>query len=102
VLVLPSRYESLSFVALEAWAMGKPVLANARAQAVDGQIERSGGGRTYGSDRDFAHALATLDPATAAHLGARGRAFVDVHYRWPAIEARFAAHLATVFGWRDD
>jgi len=25
-----------------------------------------------------------------------------VHYRWPAIEARFAAHLTTVFGWRDD
>jgi hypothetical protein len=69
---------------------------------VAGQIERSGGGRTYANDRDFAHALATLDPATATQLGIRGRAFVDVHYRWPAIEARFAAHLATVFGWRDD
>jgi glycosyltransferase involved in cell wall biosynthesis len=101
LLVLPSRYESLSFVALEAWALGKPVLANARARAVAGQIERSGGGRTYRGDGGFARALASLDPATAAQLGARGRAFVDEHYRWPAIEARFAAHLAAVFGWSD-
>jgi glycosyltransferase involved in cell wall biosynthesis len=101
VLVLPSRYESLSFVALEAWALGKPVLADARAHAVAGQIERSGGGLTYRGERGFARALAALDPATAVQLGARGRAFVDEHYRWPAIEARFAAHLATVFGWGD-
>ena len=99
VLVLPSRYESLSFVALEAWAMGKPVLANARALAVAGQIERSGGGLTYTTDREFAGALASLDAARAAELGARGRAFVDEFYRWPAIEACFAAHLTSVFGW---
>ena len=27
-LIMPSPYESLSIVALEAWALGKPVLAN--------------------------------------------------------------------------
>ncbi len=99
VLVLPSRYESLSFVALEAWAMGKPVLANARAEAVAGQIDRSGGGLTYTTDAEFAGALAALDAPRAREYGVRGRAFVDEHYRWPAIEARFADHLAAVFGW---
>jgi glycosyltransferase involved in cell wall biosynthesis len=101
VLVLPSRYESLSFVALEAWAMGKPVLANARAAAVAGQIERSGGGLTYTTDAEFAGALTSLDATRATEYGARGRAFVDEHYRWPVIEARFAEHLATVFGWHE-
>jgi len=99
LLVLPSRYESLSFVALEAWAMGKPVLANARAEAVAGQIERSGGGLTYANEAEFAGALASLEPARAREYGARGRAFVEEYYRWPAIEARFAAHLTSVFGW---
>jgi glycosyltransferase involved in cell wall biosynthesis len=101
VLVLPSRYESLSLVALEAWAMGKPVLANARAAAVAGQIERSGGGLTYTTDAEFAGALTSLDATRATEYGARGRAFVDEHYRWPVIEARFAEHLATVFGWHE-
>ena len=99
LLVLPSHYESLSLVALEAWSSGKPVLANARARAVAGQIERSGGGLTYNDERDFAHALARLDATAAWDFGARGHAFVDALYRWPAIEARFIAHLDTVFHW---
>ncbi len=99
LLVLPSRYESLSLVALEAWASRKPVLASARARAVAGQIARSGGGLTYTGDRSFAHAFAQLAAPAGAAYGARGRDFVDAHYRWPAIEQRFAAHLATVLGW---
>jgi glycosyltransferase involved in cell wall biosynthesis len=99
LLVQPSHYESLSLVALEAWASGKPVIANARAEAVAGQIRRSGGGLTYTNDRGFAAALDALDPQRALVYGARGRAFVDEHYRWPIIEERFATHLATTFGW---
>ena len=30
-LIMPSYFESLSMVALEAWALGKPVLANGAA-----------------------------------------------------------------------
>jgi glycosyltransferase involved in cell wall biosynthesis len=99
VLVLPSRYASLSMVALEAWAMGKPVLANAQSAAVAGQIARSGGGLTYATDREFAGALASLDPARATEFGARGRTYVHEHYRWPAIESAFATHLTQTMGW---
>jgi glycosyltransferase involved in cell wall biosynthesis len=100
LLVQPSRFESLSLVALEAWAMSKAVVANARAEAVAGQIERSGGGLTYTTDREFAGALDALNPQRALVYGARGRAFVDEHYRWPVIEERFAAHLSDIFAWR--
>ena len=41
VLIMPSRYESLSMVALEAWALGRPVLANARCDVLVGQCLRS-------------------------------------------------------------
>ena len=44
VLIMPSYYESLSMVALEAWALGKPVLANGRCDVLKGQCLRSNAG----------------------------------------------------------
>ena len=38
VLIMPSRFESLSMVALEAWALGKPVLANGHCDVLRGQV----------------------------------------------------------------
>ena len=49
LLVMPSYYESLSMVALEAWALGKPVLANARCDVLKGQALRSNAGLFYES-----------------------------------------------------
>ena len=36
-LIMPSFFESLSMVALEAWALGRPVLANAKCDVLKGQ-----------------------------------------------------------------
>ena len=47
MLVMPSYYESLSMVALEAWALGRPVLANARCDVLLGQCLRSNAGLYY-------------------------------------------------------
>ncbi len=44
LLIMPSYFESLSMVALEAWAMGRPVLANGRCDVLKGQCIRSGAG----------------------------------------------------------
>src|SRR6185436_11693442 len=44
LLVMPSPYESLSMVALEAWALGKPVLASGRCDVLVGHCLRSNGG----------------------------------------------------------
>ena len=57
VLVMPSYYESLSMVALEAWALGKPVLANARCDVLLGQCLRSNAGLYYENAAEFAAAL---------------------------------------------
>lgn len=91
LLVMPSYYESLSMVALEAWALGRPVLANAHCDVLVGQCLRSNAGLYYQDGREFAGALdALLDtPGLAASLGANGRAYFGRHYSWPVIERRY-------------
>jgi len=91
VLVMPSYYESLSMVALEAWALGRPVLVNARCDVLLGQCLRSSAGLYYETAEDFAGALdAILDnPSLAAELGERGRRYYADHYRWPVIEDKY-------------
>jgi glycosyltransferase involved in cell wall biosynthesis len=91
VLVMPSPYESLSMVALEAWALGRPVLASARCDVLVGQCLRSNAGLYYEDAREFAGALDRMlsDPALAATLGRNGRTFFTQHYSWPVIERKY-------------
>jgi glycosyltransferase involved in cell wall biosynthesis len=91
VLVVPSFFESLSMVALEAWALGKPVLANARCEVLVGQCLRSNAGLYYGDAHEFVGALDLLldDPGLREALGANGRAFFARDYSWPVIERKY-------------
>jgi glycosyltransferase involved in cell wall biosynthesis len=90
-LVMPSYYESLSMVALEAWALGRPVLANAHCDVLVGQCIRSNAGLYYGNTLEFSAALDRLlrDPALVAALGENGRAYYRRHYDWPVIEGKY-------------
>ncbi len=99
-LVMPSPHESFSFVILEAWAQGTPVLATSRSPVLRGHVERSGGGLLYdGTAGDFAARLCALiaDEALRKSLGERGRAYVDARYRWPTITQRYLDFLEQVF-----
>src|SRR4029078_4550978 len=91
VLLMPSEFESLSMVALEAWAMGKPVLANGRCDVLRGQCVRSNGGLYYENFEEFAEALYTLEAAgpLGAPLGRNGREYFRRHYAWPVIERKY-------------
>jgi glycosyltransferase involved in cell wall biosynthesis len=90
-LVMPSRYESLSMVALEAWALGRPVLANGRCDVLVGQCIRSNAGLYYGDVREFAGALDALvgDPTLATTLGRHGRTYYDRYYNWSVIVRQY-------------
>ena len=87
VFVIPSRYESMSMVTLEAWAMGRPVLCSAESDVLRGISRRSGGGLFYRGFPEFAEALELLlsDDSVRARLGERGRSFVGETYTWPRI-----------------
>ena len=96
LLVMPSYYESLSMVALEAWAIGKPVLANGRCEVLRGQCIRSNAGLYYESQAEFVETLkAIADGRTLnAALGANGRRFFQDNYAWPVIEGKYLDMLA--------
>ena len=91
LLIMPSYFESLSMVALEAWALGKPVLANGRCDVLRGQCIRSNAGLYYDSYEEFVEALYSLESngPLNARLGRNGRDFFKRHYAWPVIERKY-------------
>jgi len=88
---MPSTYESLSMVALEAWALGKPVLANGRCDVLRGQCVRSNAGLYYETFDEFAETLYALEGSgpLGTILGRSGREFFRRHYTWPVIEQKY-------------
>ena len=91
VLIMPSYYESLSMVTLEAWAQGLPVLVNGACDVLHGQVVRSNAGLYYTGYEEFAEALQLLETNRRLRtaLGANGRAFFRQHYAWPVIERKY-------------
>lgn len=91
VLIMPSFFESLSMVAIEAWAMGTPVLANARCDVLHGQCLRSNAGLFYRDYPEFAETLhvLTTNRTMSQALGQAGAVYFQEHYAWPVIEARY-------------
>ena len=93
-VVVPSRYESLSLLVLEALSHGTPVLVNAASDVLVGQVRRSGAGRTYADYAGFVQGLRELGEQREA-LGRRGRAFAQKH-TWTGVVAAYREQLARI------
>jgi glycosyltransferase involved in cell wall biosynthesis len=98
VAVSPSALESFSLVVLEAWEQSVAVMVNATCDPTREHCERSGGGLWFGSYREFEAVLERLehDAGLRTLLGARGHAYVERYYQWPALIARYARFLTAV------
>jgi len=90
-LIMPSFYESLSMVTLEAWALGRPVLANARCEVLQGQCRRSNGGLYYENYSEFKESLKLLLASDRLRraLGENGRRYFEANYTWDTIEGKY-------------
>ena len=95
LLIMPSYYESLSMVTLEAWALGRPVLVNGRCDVLKGQCIRGNAGLYYENYEEFAEALFAMERGRLLRegLGRNGRSYFHRHYAWPVIERRYIEML---------
>jgi glycosyltransferase involved in cell wall biosynthesis len=98
LLIMPSDLESLSMVTLEAWAAGKPVLANGGCEVLRDQCIRSNAGLFYTDYYEFRESLALLerDARLRTELGRHGRRFFHDHYRWEVIEGKYHRMLSSL------
>lgn len=95
LLVMPSYYESLSMVTLEAWAMGLPVLVNGGCDVLRGQVTRAKAGLYYETYAEFVETLQALEtnPDLRAALSANGQAYFERHYTWDTIERKYLSMI---------
>jgi glycosyltransferase involved in cell wall biosynthesis len=100
VVVAPSPYESLSLLALEAMAVGTPVLANARSDVLVDHCRRSNAGLYYADRDEFAEALNVLlmDARLRTAMGRNGREYVKRNYRWDVILSKYERMIARIQG----
>jgi glycosyltransferase involved in cell wall biosynthesis len=91
VVVVPSPYESLSLLALESFAVGTPILANARSEVLVEHCHKSNAGLYYADRDEFTECLKLLvaDQRLRAALGKNGREYVRRNYRWDVILAKY-------------
>ncbi|SHJ00858.1 glycosyltransferase family 4 protein [Desulfofundulus thermosubterraneus] len=97
-VVLPSPYESLSIVVLEAFMMGTPVVVNGYCPVLAGHVNRSGAGFAYRNYREFVDAVETLrgNLVLRNEVGKKGRAYFLENYEWSRYKARLLEALNLV------
>jgi glycosyltransferase involved in cell wall biosynthesis len=100
VVVVPSPHESLSLLALEAMAVGTPVLVNARSEVLVDHCRQSQAGLHYADRWEFTEALKLLmrDRELRAAMGRNGKAFVNARYRWSSILRKYDRLFARLAG----
>jgi glycosyltransferase involved in cell wall biosynthesis len=98
-LVIPSRSEVMSMVALEAAAQGTPVLLTDRCGF--NEVEEVGGGLVVSADvESLAAGLTKMlgETRNGVPMGERLQAFVLDQYAWPRIAGQLKQHLAHLAG----
>lgn len=90
LLVLPSMFESLSIVVLEAFSLGIPVLVNGICEVLRAHCIKSNGGLYYGNTVEFEDMLSYMlsHETLLKKMGQCGRHYVDENYQWDAIAAK--------------
>lgn len=98
VVVIPSRYESLSMVNLEAWLTGTPVLVNGSCEVLRENCVRANGGLWYQNYEEFEAALTLLlgDTDLRKRLAVSGMTYASSKYAWKVVEQQYLHILGTL------
>ncbi len=88
-LVNPSTRESFSYVVMEAWLAGTPVLVPAACAVTTGHVGRCGGGLVFEGEDEFCDKVeCLLERGQRDALAARGHRYVRETFRWPDVMDR--------------
>lgn len=98
VVTVPSPFESLSIIALEAFAAGTPILANARSEVLVDHCRQSNAGLYYADRDEFVECLKLLmsDEKLRLAMGRNGREYVRRNYRWDVVIQKYERVFAKV------
>ena len=90
ILVLPSEFESLSMVVLEAMSVETPVLVYGKCAVLKGHCLKSNGALYYNNYFEFEAAINFLmnNPDKVAIMKQNAKNYVDVNYQWDVITGR--------------
>lgn len=99
-LMMPSPFESLSIVVLEAMTLSVPVIVNGRCDVLKGHCVRSNGGLYYQSYYEFEGCINYMlqHKEIAEAMGKNGRQYVNDNYTWDKIVERFVEIVEQVCG----
>lgn len=100
IVVVPSPFESLSLLALEAMAVGTPVLCNARSEVLVEHCLKSNAGLFYQDREEFLECTQLLlgDERLRRAMGRNGKDYVKRNYRWDVIQAKYDRLIAAARG----
>lgn len=99
LLILPSKFESLSLSTLEAMYLKVPVLLNGKCEVLKQHAILSNGGLYYENKWEFIETLDYLirNSKIAERMGDNGRRYVDENYKWDVIIKKLKEAIKYVY-----
>lgn len=100
LVIIPSKYESLSMILLESMKLNKPVLVNGQCEVLKTHCKKSNAGLYYTNYTEFKECLELLleNENLSTKMGENGERYVYDNYDWDVIIAKltnainFVAH----------
>ncbi len=102
VIVIPSAFESLSILLLQAFACNRPVLVNEKSPVLTAHCHESNGGLYYANQNEFIESLDLLfsNADLREKLGNNGYAYVKNYYTWDQVINRLEDFYLIAFSSR--
>jgi glycosyltransferase involved in cell wall biosynthesis len=100
IVVVPSPFESLSLLALEAMAVGTPVLCNGRSEVLVEHCLKSNAGLYYTDRDEFVEgaSLMLADERLRRSMGRNGKDYIKRNYRWDVILSKYDRLIGALKG----
>lgn len=98
LLVMPSAFESLSIVVLEAMNLLTPVVVNGSCAVLKGHCQKSNGALYYGNYFEFEGTVNYIldHPQMVESMCWNAKMYVEENYRWDRIEERLCSLIEQI------